>query len=94
MLTCSSTTDFLMLIEAHSAEETAKTVKPMLLAFPDIEVKRVEKLNLELAMQQAVRDSELQKDGKPTVIHRKNGGDWLVTMKFEDWMELFRKWVQ
>ena len=59
-----------------------------------IEVKRVEKLNLELAMQQAVRDSELQKDGKPTVIHRKNGGDWLVTMKFEDWMELFKKWVQ
>lgn len=58
-----------------------------------IEVKRVERLNLEQAMQQAIRDSELQKDGKPTVIHRKNGGEWLVTMRFEDWMEMFKSWV-
>ena len=32
-----------------------------------VEVKRVEKLNLENAMQQSIRDSELQKDGIPVV---------------------------
>lgn len=55
-----------------------------------VEVKRVEKLNLENAMQQSIRDSELQKDGTPVVIHRKNGAEWLVTMRFSDWIEWYK----
>lgn len=55
-----------------------------------VEVKRVEKLNLENAMQQSIRDSELQKDGIPVVIHRKNGAEWLVTMRFLDWVEWYK----
>lgn len=55
-----------------------------------VEVKRVEKLNLENAMQQSIRDSELQKDGIPVVIHRKNGAEWLVTMRFSDWVEWYK----
>ena len=55
-----------------------------------IECKRVEKLDISKAMEQAQRDSLKFKDGAPTVFHRKNYGDWLVTMRFEDWIELYK----
>ena len=52
-----------------------------------IECKRVEKLNLYDAMSQSVRDA---RDGEiPTVFHRKNHCEWLVTMRMEDWMEIY-----
>lgn len=52
------------------------------------EVKRVEKLNLDKAMEQAINDA---KDGeKPTVFHRKNRQPWKVTMLLEDWIELYK----
>lgn len=48
-----------------------------------IECKRVEKLNIDTAIEQAIRDC---KEGEtPMVFHRKNGKSWLVTMKLEDW---------
>ena len=52
------------------------------------EVKRVEALNINKAMEQAKRDS-----GKsvPVVAHRKNKCPWLVTMAAEDWLELVRE---
>ena len=53
-----------------------------------IECKRVEKLNLEKAMEQAEHDRKEQK--KAAVFHRKDRKPWLVTMKLEDWMELFQ----
>ena len=55
-----------------------------------IECKRVEKLNLRLAMEQAIFDC---KDGNmPTIFHRTNNEDWKVTMRFEDWIKLYREW--
>lgn len=55
-----------------------------------IEVKRVEKLNIENAMSQSKIDA---RDGeKPVVMHRKNRCEWLVTMRLEDFMELYREW--
>jgi len=52
-----------------------------------IECKRVEKLNLYDAMSQSVRDA---REGEiPTVFHRKNHCEWLVTMKMEDWMQMY-----
>ena len=51
-----------------------------------IECKRVEKLNLEKAMEQAEHDRKEQ----AAVFHRKDRKPWLVTMKLEDWMELFQ----
>lgn len=54
------------------------------------EVKRVERLNIEEAMSQAVRDS--QGSEIPVVAHRKNGQGWLVTMRAEDWFSLYREW--
>lgn len=54
-----------------------------------IECKRVEKLNINSAMDQAVRDHA---DGEmPAVFHRRNRGEWMVTMRLEDWMQLYKK---
>lgn len=48
-----------------------------------IECKRVERLDLDGAMAQSVRDA---RDGElPVVMHRRNRGEWLVTMRLEDW---------
>lgn len=57
------------------------------------EVKFVEKLNLEEAMNQAIRDS-LASDRKafPTVFHKKNYKELLVTMRFDDWINLYNEY--
>lgn len=50
-----------------------------------IECKRVEKLNIDTAMEQAIRDCN---EGEvPMVFHRRNGKGWLVTMRLSDWGE-------
>ena len=60
------------------------------------EVKRVEALNIDKAMEQATRDSETLKlpaeDRIPIVAHRRNGKSWKVTMYAEDWFKLYREW--
>ena len=57
-----------------------------------IECKRVEKLNVSNAMTQAINDA---KDGElPTVFHRKNREGWLVTMRLDDWMELYKEYKE
>ena len=53
-----------------------------------IECKRVEKLNLLDAVSQAVRDAA--KGLLPAVFHRRDRCEWLVTMRFVDWIELYR----
>ena len=55
-----------------------------------LEIKRVEKLNLDNAMAQSISDA---REGElPVVMHRKNRADWLVTMPFTLWMELYQSW--
>lgn len=54
-----------------------------------IECKRVERLNVGEAMAQAIRDAERFQDGVPVLFHRRNRQPWLVTMRLEDWMELY-----
>ena len=57
------------------------------------EVKFQEKMRLYDWMSQAVRDSEAEgKGNKPVVFHKANYKDLLVTMRFEDWMELYTEW--
>ena len=52
-----------------------------------IECKRVERLNLEDAMAQSRRDA---RQGEiPTVFHRKNNCDWLVTLTLDEFMKLY-----
>lgn len=55
-----------------------------------IECKRVERLNIEDAMMQALKDSKL--DEYPAVFHRKNNCKWLVTMRLDDWIEIYKEW--
>ena len=58
-----------------------------------VEVKRNERLNVSDAIAQAVRDtSEAGSPELPTAIHRKNGEEWLVTMRFSDWIKLYHVW--
>lgn len=52
-----------------------------------MEVKRVERLNIHEAMEQAQRDA--REGEKPAVFHRKNRKPWLVTMLFDDWLKLY-----
>lgn len=59
-----------------------------------IECKRVERLNIMAAMEQAVRDSEDFEDGAPTVFHRRNRSPWLVTMRLDDWLSLYSEGVR
>jgi hypothetical protein len=55
-----------------------------------VEVKRVEKLNVLEAMQQAIRDSDGQ--AVPIVAHRRNRSPWLITMLAADWFKLYKDW--
>lgn len=66
---------------------------PDLMGLPGIhiEVKRTERLNLRAAMEQAERDADFFHDGLPAVFHRQNRKPWLVTMKLEDWLELYKR---
>lgn len=57
-----------------------------------IECKRVENLNIHKAYEQAERDAQ----GKaiPSVFHRRNREPWLVTLKAEDFMEIYGGWLK
>lgn len=53
-----------------------------------LEVKRVEKLNIDKAYEQARRDA---KEGDmPVVMHRKNRQEWKVTLSLKDFMKIFK----
>jgi Holliday junction resolvase len=53
-----------------------------------IECKRVEKLNIYDAISQAKADAK--KEELPTVFHRKDRSEWLVTMTLEDYMKMYK----
>lgn len=70
-----------------------------------MEVKRVEHLNIDKALQQAIRDNyadELKQGKKliPAVFHRANDdrkkdstkGTWKVTLTLKDFMEIYQAW--
>lgn len=54
-----------------------------------LEVKRVEKLNIVKAMEQSksdARDREM-----PVVVHRRNEQEWLLTMRFTDFLDMYER---
>lgn len=65
---------------------------PDVVGLPDIhlEIKRVEKLNIDDALAQSIRDA--RDEEVPVVMHRKNRTEWKVTMLFDDWMEMYKAW--
>ncbi len=64
---------------------------PDLVGLPGVhvEVKRCEQLRLWEWMQQAIRDAERFQDGMPALFHRRNRQPWLVTLRLEDFMNLY-----
>lgn len=56
-----------------------------------IEVKRVEKLNLQDAFDQAKRDARTGEI--PVVAHRKNNCEWLITLPADDFFEMIKEWI-
>lgn len=76
-------------IQYRSGQEEADVVG---LEGVHLELKRVENLNLQKAMEQSIRDC---KDGeKPVVIHKKNRKPIMVTMLLDDWMEFYESYTQ
>ena len=64
-----------------------------------LEVKRVERLNIDKAMEQSRDDSYAGsiKEGRyliPVVMHRRNRCKWLVTMDLNDFIEVYEAWMQ
>jgi Holliday junction resolvase len=55
-----------------------------------IEVKRVEALNIEKAMDQARNDCK--GESLPIVAHRKNKTKWKITMDAEDWFKIYKEY--
>lgn len=60
--------------------------------FLHLEVKFVEKLNLQAAMEQSIRDA--REDEIPVVMHKKNRQPLLVTLGFEDFMAMYKQWLK
>jgi len=56
-----------------------------------IECKRVERLNVPEAMDQAITDADRFHDGLPALFHRRNRSPWLVTMRLTDWLQIYRR---
>lgn len=55
-----------------------------------IEVKRVERLNLRKAYEQAVNDSKKSGD-IPAVFHRQSHQPWMVSLSLSDFLKLYKK---
>ena len=58
-----------------------------------VEAKHQERMNLYEWMAQSIRDAEAGGGNTlPAVFHKKNNADILVTMRLEDWFNLYREW--
>lgn len=55
-----------------------------------LECKAVQKLNLDKAMEQSIRDA--RKGEIPVVVHRKDRQDWKITLALDDFMPMFQAW--
>lgn len=62
-----------------------------------IECKRVERLNIYDAIEQAksnagAKEIPFGECNLPAVFHRKNRHEWLVTMPLDDWITIYQEW--
>lgn len=56
-----------------------------------VEVKRVERLDLDKAMSQAIHGA-FKRGTIPVVAHRKNHGEWRITLNAVDFFTIYREW--
>lgn len=68
-------------------------VEPDIVGLPGvhIEVKRCEQLRLSEWAEQAERDSRRFGDGFPAIFHRKSREPWRVTMRLDDFIQLYKR---
>lgn len=59
-----------------------------------VECKRQDRLNIHQAMEQAIEESEKRKDGMPAVFFRRDKGEWMVTQRLSDWIDLYKEWAE
>lgn len=60
-----------------------------------IECKNVEKLNIDAAYQQSVRDADAAGRGEyPIVIHKKLRKPAMITMSLDDWIVMYLAWLR
>ena len=81
--------------DVHRAQQYCGSASSAdVLGLPGIhpECKRTEALRIYDAMAQAIQDSEGTTD-LPAVFHRRSKMPWLVVMRIEDWVELYRAYV-
>ena len=78
----------------RSVQYNGKDGQADVLGLPNIhiECKRVEKLNIYDAIEQAKRDAK--GEDKPAVFHRKNRCNWLVTMELDKFMEIYKAYEE
>lgn len=57
-----------------------------------LEIKRVQALNLDKAMEQSTGDAK--EDEIPVVMHRKDRKPWLVTCNLDDFMRFYKAWLK
>lgn len=55
-----------------------------------IEVKFTERENIRAALEQSVRDAK--ENEKPIVASKKNNCEFIISMRAEDWFDLYREW--
>jgi hypothetical protein len=82
--------------DCHRSAQRAGSIESAdIIGLPGLhpEVKRVERLNIENAIDQAVRDSNGGSD-IPVVFHRKNGRGWLVTLQLDDFMKMYTSFLK
>jgi len=74
---------------AQYCGNTSEAADVVGLPYIHVEVKRVERLNINEAIRQSIHDA----DGKaiPIVAHRRNHDEWLITMRATDWFTLYKE---
>lgn len=79
--------------DVQAGEPVSYGSTPDLVGLPGVhvEVKRCEQLRLPEWMRQAQRDAERFQDGVPVIFHRKNREPWLVTLRLDDFIEIYRR---
>ena len=75
---------------AQYCGKTGEAADVIGLPYIHVEAKHQEKMMLYDWMAQAVRDSA-GSGRMPVVFHKKNDADVLVTMRFDDWMRIYRE---
>ena len=74
-------------------EAVSYGVVPDIVGLPGvhIECKRCEALRIADWMKQAERDAQRFHDGLPVIFHRRNRQPWLVTMRLDSFMEIYKQ---